>query len=213
MTTPALPADLLDGFVRFRHARYATERARFERLAAEGQRPATMIVACSDSRSVPETVFDAHPGELFVVRNVAGLVPVYEPDTRSHGASAALEYGVLALGIRNIVVMGHGHCGGVAAAFDSAAPLTVTDFVGTWVAGLRDLALEVDPGAWEDPNRARRYLEFRSVEQSIQNLRTFPWIRARENAGQVNVFGCWFDIGLGELHALRNDRWERIPDA
>jgi carbonic anhydrase len=208
-----LPDDLLAGYGRFRRTRYATERQRYEQLAAEGQRPSTLIVACSDSRSGPETVFDAHPGELFVVRNVAALVPVYEPDSRSHAASAALEYAVLALGVRNIVVMGHGRCGGVAAAFDGGVPLTVSDFVGTWVAGLRDLALEIEPDAWNDPDRARRYLEFRSVEQSIQNLRTFPWIRSRETAGQMTLFGCWFDIALGELHGLRDDSWELIPDA
>lgn len=214
MTDRALPSNLVDGFQRFRRTRYAVEHERYRRLAADGQRPTTMIVACSDSRSGPETVFDAHPGELFVVRNVAALVPVYEPDDRSHAASAALEYGVLALGVRSIVVMGHGRCGGVAAAFDRSAPLTMTDFVGTWVAGLRDLALELDPSDWDhDPERGRRYVELRSIEQSVMNLRTFPWIRSREHAGSLDLHGCWFDIALGELHALEGDDWAAVPDA
>jgi carbonic anhydrase len=213
MTDPALPADLVASFGRFRTTRYPTERERYERLAEEGQRPATMVVACSDSRSGPETVFDARPGELFVVRNVAALVPVYAPDSQSHGASAALEYAVLALDVRSIVVMGHGRCGGVAAAFNDAAPLTATDFIGTWVAGLRDLGAEMDPAVGADPELRRRELERRTVEQSLVNLRTFPWIRSREDAGRLTLSGCWFDIALGELWALGASGWGAVPEA
>jgi carbonic anhydrase len=212
---PAMPdspltPDLAAGFARFRTTRYARERERYRRLATEGQRPRTMVVACSDARSGPEIVFDAAPGELFVVRNVAALVPVYAPDARSHAASAALEFAVLALGVRSIVVMGHGRCGGVSAAFDDAAPLTTTDFIGTWVAGLRDLASELDPTDWADPERARRALELRSIEQSVVNLRTFPWIRSRERSGALTLSGCWFDIGLGELQELTDGGWRPV---
>jgi carbonic anhydrase len=199
--------ELLDGYRRFRANRYQVERERYRLLEREGQRPTTMIVACSDSRAAPETIFDALPGELFVVRNVGALVPVYAPDTRSHGASAALEFAVLALGVRHVVVMGHGRCAGIAAAFDETVPLTTSDFIGTWVAGLRDLVDELDPGDAADPVRARRALEHRSVEQSIVNLRTFPWIRSRERAGTVALHGAWFDIALGELHELLPDGW------
>jgi carbonic anhydrase len=212
MTNLDLPGDLLAGFHRFRDTRFAEEHERYRRMAVEGQRPATMVIACSDSRSGPETVFDARPGELFVVRNVGALVPVYAPDTGSHGASAALEYAVIKLGVESIVVMGHGRCGGVAAAFDEAAPLTATDFIGAWVAGLRDLAEDLPPEARADAGGGRRELELRSVEQSIVNLRTFPWIRSREKAGQLALSGCWFDIGLGELWALGTDAWVQVPD-
>jgi carbonic anhydrase len=205
-----LPDDLLAGYRRFRTDRYPLERDRYHRLGTEGQRPPTMIVACSDSRSGPEAVFDAAPGDLFVVRNVAALVPVYAPDSRSHAASAALEFAVLALGVGSIVVMGHGRCGGVAAAFDDAEPLTATDFIGTWVAGLRDLAAELGPDATLDPAGRRRALEHRSVEQSIANLRTFPWIRSREATGTLALHGAWFDIALGELHALGPDGWRPV---
>ena len=211
MSDHALPADLVTSFRRFRSTRYPVEHERYQRLADEGQRPATMVVACSNSRSSPETVFDARPGELFVVRNVAALVPVYAPDTGSHGASAALEFAVLALGVGSIVVMGHGRCGGVAAAFDDAAPLTATDFIGTWVAGLRDLDADMDPAVSADPDLRRRELEWRTVEQSVVNLRTFPWIRAREAAGALTLSGCWFDVGLGELWALADDGWVAVP--
>ncbi len=210
MPADALPADLLAGYRRFRADRFPVEADRYRRLGHEGQRPGTMIVACSDSRSGPEIVFDASPGELFVVRNVAALVPVYAPDTRSHAASAALEFAVLALGVASIVVMGHGRCGGVAAAFDDGDPLTATDFIGTWVAGLRDLAAELPPDVDADPVARRRALEHRSVEQSIANLRTFPWIRSRETAGSLALAGAWFDIALGELHALGADGWRPV---
>lgn len=213
MPLDTLPDTLIAGYHRFRSERYPVEHERYRRLAADGQRPTTMLIACSDSRSGPETVFDASPGELFVVRNVAALVPVYAPDTRSHAASAALEYAVLALGVASIVVMGHGRCGGVAAAFGESDPLSATDFIGTWVAGLRDLAAELDPATAEDPAARRKELELRSVEQSIANLHTFPWIRARERAGTLSVAGCWFDIEIGELDALTPEGWERIPDA
>lgn len=206
---PALPGDLLAGFRRFRASRYPAERERYRRLEAEGQRPGTMVVACSDSRSAPETVFDASPGELFVVRNVAGLVPVYSPDT-GQAASAALEFAVLALGVRSIVVMGHGRCGGIAAAIDEAAPLSATDFVGAWVAGIRDLAGELDPADGMDPARRQRTLEAMAVERSVANLRTFPWIRSRERAGQLSLHGAWFDIALGELQVLGPDGWARL---
>ena len=209
----ALPADLLAGYERFRDTRYPAERERYLRLAEGGQRPGTMVIACSDSRSGPETIFDASPGELFVVRNVAALVPVYAPDARSHGASAALEFAVLALGVRSILVMGHGRCGGVAAALNDAAPLTATDFIGTWIAPLRDLADELDPADRADPVRRYRALERRSVEQSIVNLRTFPWIRSREKAGALALHGAWFDIALGELHGLTDAGWALLQRA
>jgi carbonic anhydrase len=210
MPTSALPDDLLAGYRRFRADRYPVEADRYRRLGDEGQRPRTMIVACSDSRSGPEIVFDASAGEIFVVRNVAALVPVYAPDTRSHAASAALEFAVLALGVASIVVMGHGRCGGVAAAFDDADPLTATDFIGTWVTGLRDLEAELPGDVAADPAARRRALEHRSVEQSIANLRTFPWIRSREAAGSLTLTGAWFDIALGELHVLGAHGWEPV---
>jgi carbonic anhydrase len=208
--TTSLPSELLDGYRRFRAERYPVEADRYRRLGVEGQAPTTMVVACSDSRSGPEIVFDASPGELFVVRNVAALVPVYAPDTRSHGASAALEFAVLALGVGTILVMGHGRCGGVAAAFNDAAPLTATDFIGTWVGGLRDLEALLEPEEAVDPVRRRTRLEHLTVEQSLVNLRTFPWVRAREAAGTLALRGAWFDIALGELHALGADGWERV---
>jgi carbonic anhydrase len=206
----ALPQPLRDGYARFRAGRYVTDSQRYRELAVAGQRPTTLLVACSDSRSAPEAVFDAGPGELFVVRNVAGLVPVYAPDAAAHAASAALEYGVLALEVGSIVVMGHGRCGGIAAALDGAAPLSTTDFLGAWVAGLRELAEDPEVAGVTDPAARRLALEHRSVERSLEHLRTFPWVRAREDAGELQLHGAWFDIGLGELHELVDGSWRQV---
>ena len=219
----SLPSSLLAGYASFRAGAYPAARERYRRLGAEGQRPGAMVVACSGSRSAPQAVFDAGPGELFVVRNVGALVPAYAPDGALHGVSAALEYAVLALRIPAIVVMGHGRCGGIAAALDESTPLSVTDFVGTWVASVRTLAAELDaadapsPGApaadgqaAADPDARRLALERRSVERSLANLRTFPWLRARADAGVLGLHGAWFDIALGELHALGDRGWARV---
>jgi carbonic anhydrase len=139
-------------------------------------------------------------------------VPVYAPDEGNHAASAALEYAVLTLGVRSIVVMGHGRCGGVAAALDGAVTRTSTDFIGTWVSGLRDLTEALDPSARADG--ASSNLERRVVERSLANLRTFPWIQSRERAGTLTLHGCWFDVALGELHELTPSGWGRVgPEA
>lgn len=214
MTDPALalPASLEMGYRRFRAGRYATERQRYRELGEGAQRPATMVIACSDSRSAPETIFDAGPGELFVVRNVAALVPGYAPDSAAHGASAALEYAILALGVSSIVVMGHGRCGGIAAAYAEGSPLSATDFIGTWVAGIRDLLPGVQASAGDDTEALRLALERASVERSIANLRTFPWIRSRESGGGLHLAGAWFDIALGELHSLGTSEWGLVEE-
>lgn len=207
-----IPATLADGYARFRRGRYQDERDRYRSLGEHGQEPRALVVACSDSRSAPETVFDAYPGELFVVRNVGALVPRYEPDARRHGASAALEYGVLALGIPSIVVMGHGRCGGIRAAAGPAQPLSSSDFVGAWVEGIREVAAEIDAGGPLDEATRLLAIERRSVERSIERLRTFPWIAAREADGRVVLHGAWFDIALGELHVLTPSGWTAVTD-
>jgi carbonic anhydrase len=211
MAHPApLPVPLRAGYARFLEDRYPGDARRYRELAATGQHPATLVVACSDSRAAPEAIFDARPGELFVVRNVAALVPDYAPDAAAHGASAALEYGVLALGVSSIVVLGHGRCGGIGAVIEDAVPLSTTDFLGHWVGDLRVLAEEPAITAVTDPAARRLALERRSIERSIERLRTFPWIRAREADGRLALHGAWFDIGLGELHELGPAGWVRV---
>ena len=211
MPSQPLSERLSAGYRRFRAGHYSVERERYEQLAREGQKPRTMIVACSDSRSAPETIFNAGPGELFVVRNVAALVPVYAPDAKRHGASAALEFAVLGLEVESIVVMGHGRCGGVAAALDPASRLTDTDFIGAWVADLRTLDEQTPALTAGGPAERQRLIEHLSVQQSLEHLRTFPWIAEREQAGRLTLHGAWFDISLGELHALSGSEWLPQP--
>jgi carbonic anhydrase len=211
MLSKPLSEHLSAGYRRFRTGRYSDERIRYDELARKGQKPRTMIVACSDSRSAPETIFDAGPGELFVVRNVAALVPLYAPDAKSHGASAALEFAVLGLEVDSIVVMGHGRCGGVAAALDPASRLTDSDFIGAWVADLKTLDERTPASMTGGAEERQRLIEHLSVQQSLEHLRTFPWIDERERAGTLALHGAWFDISLGELHALSGNEWLPQP--
>lgn len=192
---------LLTGYRRFRDARWPAAKADYEALA-QGQRPHTLIVACSDSRADPALIFDAAPGELFVVRNVANLAPPYEPDGGLHGVSAALEFGVKVLEVSRIVVMGHAHCGGVNAMINGA-PDSCRDFVAPWVGmaaprvceQVRDLPADQVEQAAEEAN----------VRLSLDNLRTFPWIAEREAAGRLELIGLHFGIAQGQLRLLRED--------
>jgi len=189
---------LIDGYRRFRVETWPAERDRYEVLATDGQRPQTLVVACSDSRVDPQTVFGAVPGELFVVRNVAGLVPPYAPDAGYHGTSAALEYGVRVLGVERVVVLGHAQCGGVRAMVEGA-PAEALDFVAPWMAIAR---------AALPPKRDRPFAEMLTicetavVRLTLANLRTFPWIEAAEAAGRLRVEGFRFDIHTGILSRL-----------
>lgn len=198
MSTESADA-LLSGYRRFREGHWAEARAEYEALAAEGQRPHTLVVACSDSRADPALIFDTAPGQLFVVRNVANLVPPYEPDGRLHGVSAALEFGVKVLGVSRIVVMGHALCGGVNAMLNGA-PDNCRDFVAPWVAqgatAVRRVAETVEP------DEVERAAEEAVVRLSLENLRTFPWIAEREAAGQLALTGLHFGIADGILRAL-----------
>ena len=198
MSTESADA-LLSGYRRFREGHWAEARAEYEALAADGQRPHTLVVACSDSRADPALIFDTAPGQLFVVRNVANLVPPYEPDGRLHGVSAALEFGVKVLGVSRIVVMGHALCGGVNAMLNGA-PGNCQDFVAPWVAQGAPLVRRVAEAV--EPDQVERAAEEAVVRLSIDNLRTFPWIAEREAAGDLVLTGLHFGIADGILRAL-----------
>lgn len=198
-----LPAPLLDGYRSFMSGRFSSESARWRTLADEGQKPETLVIACCDSRAAPEIVFDTRPGEIFVVRNVANLVPRYAPDDRLHATSAALEYAVQALKVKNIVVLGHGRCGGIAAALDPASePLSPGDFIGTWMSLLGPAAEAVAGNAWMTGAERQTALERISIRHSLANLRTFPCVRILEEKGRLALHGAWFDISTGELWAM-----------
>lgn len=197
------PAFLLDGYKSFMAHRYAPEEARYKALADKGQQPTTMIIACCDSRSAPETIFDAGPGELFVLRNVANLVPPFEPDGGQHGTSAAIEFAVNALEVSNIVVMGHGRCGGIKAALaPDTGPLAQGDFIGKWLNLLSPVSAAVSRYTLLTDKERQTMLERFSIRNSIANLRTFPYIKALENEGRLAVHGAWFDISTGELWVM-----------
>ena len=189
---------LTAGYRRFRQDRWPAARAEYEALAKE-QKPHTLIVACSDSRADPALIFDAAPGELFVVRNVANLVPPYEPDGQLHGVSAALEFGVKVLDVSRIVVMGHAHCGGVNAMLNGA-PDNCRDFVAPWVEQGAPVVRQVVADCPAD--QVEQAAEEAVVRLSIQNLRSFPWIAEREFAGLLTLTGLHFGIADGVLRAL-----------
>lgn len=199
----AFPPTLLDGYRAFRDGRLAQERERYQQLAEQGQTPETMIIACCDSRSAPETVFNAVPGEMFVVRNVANMVPPYSPDGNYHGTSAALEFAVQSLKVKHVVVMGHGRCGGIQAALAPAAePLSPGDFIGKWMEMLGPVAETVAANEFMTDGERQTALERISVRQSVENLRTFPCVKILEDKGRLGLHGAWFDISTGELWTM-----------
>ena len=157
------PERLTEGYRAFLERRFASERSRYEMLAATGQRPEIMVIGCIDSRVSPEVIFDAAPGELLVVRNVANIVPPYEPDlSTQHGTSAALEFGVQALRVKHIVVLGHAYCGGIRAFADEQEPLSPGDFIGRWMSQIAPAAASLGPRTKNDEDYLRRF-EFASV--------------------------------------------------
>ncbi len=194
-----LPERLTEGYRSFRAGRFSGERSRYAMLAEKGQRPEIMVIGCIDSRVSPEVIFDAAPGELLVVRNVANLVPAHEPHRESqHGTSAALEFGVQALKVRHIVVLGHAFCGGIRAFADEQEPLSPGDFIGRWMAQIAPAAERLGPrGAGDD--RYLHRLEQAAVELSLQNLMTFPCIRILVERGKLQLHGAYFGIAAGRL--------------
>ncbi|HEX8571138.1 MAG TPA: carbonic anhydrase [Allosphingosinicella sp.] len=200
---------LIDGYHRFRDSGWARERERWSKLA-EGQSPRIMVIACSDSRVDPTQIFDAGPGEMFVVRNVAALVPPYETTAGHHGVSAALEFAVTQLQVEEVVVMGHGFCGGCAAAltgqFDDAAH-GEGHFIADWIEMLRGARDKVRAEHGED----FRAMELEGVRVSLANLRTFPWVREREGDGRLKLHGAYFAISDGVLHLLDEASGEFQP--
>lgn len=198
-----LPERLISGYRNFMAGRYSSESERYRKLANEGQSPQTMVIACCDSRAAPETIFDCGPGELFVVRNVANLVPPYEPDDHHHGTSAALEFAVQSLKVKHIVVMGHGRCGGIGAALNpSAEPLSPGDFIGKWMGLVAPAAEAVAGNELMTQSERQTALERISIRYQLQNLRSFPCVKILEDKGKLSLHGAWFDISSGELWVM-----------
>lgn len=195
---------LIDGYRRFRATDWQHERERWSELA-EGQSPQVMILSCADSRVDPAQIFDARPGEMFVARNIAALSPPYETSTGFHGVSAALEFAVTQLNVAAILVMGHGLCGGCAAAltgqFDHTEP-GEGHFIADWVRMLSEARDQVRARHDELDRHAFLDMEREAVKVSLANLRTFPWIAEREQAGELQLHGAHFSIAEGRLYML-----------
>lgn len=198
---------LFEGYRQFRAETWPTQRARYESLARKGQNPETLIVACSDSRVDPQIIFNTGPGELFVARNVAGLVPPYQPDAHYHGTSAALEYAVRVLKVTRIVVLGHARCGGIQAMVEGA-PLEAREFVAPWMEIARPVLDTVPPGL--APAEKLTHCEAGAVRLSLANLTTFPWIAEAVAAGRLSLHGLRFDVNTGVLSRLEDGEFRPV---
>ena len=198
----SLPTRLIEGYEAFRSGRLPAEQDRYRELAEHGQSPEIMVIGCCDSRVSPEVIFDARPGELFVVRNVANLVPPYAPDGAYHGVSAALEFGVGALRVKHIVVLGHAHCGGVRAFAEDREPLSPGDFIGKWMSLIAPAAERLGPRGDTPPSDYLMRLEQASIVNTLGNLLTFPRLRKLIERGSVELHGAYFGVATGELSVL-----------
>ena len=197
-------AELLQGYRRFRESGWLPERERWASLR-EGQQPRVMIIACSDSRVDPAQIFDVRPGEVFVVRNVAALVPPFETAPGHHGVSAALEFAIQVLKVREIVVMGHGMCGGCRAALTQEMLGTEPGeggFIADWIEMLDEAREPIAREFGTTGPAAERAMEQAAVKVSLANLRTFPCVRAKEKHHELTLRGAFFAISDGVLHLL-----------
>ena len=201
--TLRLPKSLIDGHSRFRNEVHAADRGRYLQLAELGQTPTAMVIACCDARVDVSAIFDTEPGALFIVRNVANLVPPYEPEGKYHGTSAALEFAAIGLKVPNVIVLGHSHCGGVDAYRQRVRDhVQEHGFIGSWLTLLDDLdVVESDIFAYGD----EMAFELAAIRSSLVNLRTFPFVKKREESGLLALHGLHFDLGSGELLALEQE--------
>jgi carbonic anhydrase len=207
----SLPQRLLDGYATFQSGRLAAEQSRYRDLAERGQSPEIMVIGCCDSRVSPEVIFDARPGELFVVRNVANLVPPYSPDGEYHGVSAALEFAVGALRVKHIIVLGHAYCGGVRAFAEDREPLSPGDFIGKWMSLIAPAAARLGPRGDMSLSDYFVRLEQASIVNTLDNLLTFPRLRKLIERGHVELHGAYFGVATGELSVLDPHSGRFVP--
>lgn len=207
-----LPFRLREGYQAFRSTRLRVEQARYRDLAEHGQSPEIMVIGCCDSRVSPEVIFDARPGELFVVRNIANIVPPHSPTVGYHGVSAAVEFALVELKVKHIVVLGHAQCGGVRAFADNARTQSPTDFIGNWISLMAPAAAAVGPRAGRPHAEHLELLEKASVSNSLANLLTFPQLRAMVELGHLTLHGAYFGVATGKLESLdpKTGRFEPV---
>lgn len=208
---------LLEGYRRFRTGAYQEQRRRYDALADKGQAPGLLVICCSDSRVDPTRIFDTEPGQMFVVRNVANLVPPYDRDSGQHSTSAAIEYAVTVLKVHHVVVLGHARCGGIKASIEGTfddAPMGEGGFIGRWMSLIAPARDTIRAAAKLSPDiDACSALELAAIRLSINNLRTFPFVTEAELAGQLHLQGALFDIAEGVLKVLNHltGRFEAVP--
>ena len=193
------PKRLIEGYSAFLTERLPQEQSRFRALAEIGQSPQIMVIGCCDSRVSPEVIFDARPGELFVARNIANLVPAYTPDGAQRAVSAALEFAVQALRVKHIVVLAHAQCGGIRAYAEEAAPLSSGDFIGNWMAMIAPAAEKVGPRGDRSFTEYLTALEQQAALTTIDNLMTFPWVKALVESGHLKLHAAYFGVASGDL--------------
>ncbi len=194
------PQQLIQGFLRFREQHFVHNDALYRQLVEQGQTPNTLVVACCDARVDPSLVLDCTPGDLFVIRNVANLVPPWGTLSGHHGTSSALEYGVRNLGVQHIIVLGHAHCGGIRTLVETGGANNPDSFIDDWMHLVESARAEVQkemPGASMEAQA--RACEQRAIMVSLSNLMTFPWVRERVEGGTLTLHGWYFDIGHGQL--------------
>ncbi len=198
------PQVLTEGYRSFLGGRLLEEKEKYKKLA-DGQSPNVLLIGCCDSRVPPEVIFDTGPGEIFTIRNVANIVPPRESQSGSHhGTLSAIEYAVIALGVQHIVVLGHATCGGIKASSAPGEPLSEGNFVGNWVSLIKPAieTLKAKGDSTDKPGFLTR-LEYASIEQSLENLKTYDFIRERVEKGELELHGAHFGIEKGEL-VIRN---------
>jgi carbonic anhydrase len=193
------PQRLVEGYHAFRDTRLRVEQGRYRELAETGQQPEMMVIGCCDSRVSPEVIFDARPGELFVVRNVANLVPPYSPTGLAHGVSAALEFAVQVLKVKHIIVLGHARCGGIRAFAEQEAPFSPGDFIGKWMSLIEPAAEAAGPRGNRPLTDYLAHLEQASIIKTLDNLMTFPWIHALVQRQRLQLHAAYFDVATGLL--------------
>ena len=210
-------APLIDGFQHFRKDFFGEDKSFFDGLVTDGQKTKTMVIACADSRADPAILFNTRPGDLFMVRNVANLIPPYAPDEGQHGVSAAIEYGVRDLKVQHLVILGHAFCGGIQAlcahhrsAHENGgnANAPSREFLNSWIDIASPAIQSIDLDNWQDS--FQHDAERAAIRNSVTNLHSFPWIVEAKKAGKLEIHGWWFDMENGALWGLDQEKDEFV---
>ena len=211
LRSATFPPRLIEGYEHFAAGRLREEQSRYRELSELGQSPEIMVIGCCDSRVSPEVIFDAKPGELFVVRNVANLVPPYTPDGAQRAVSAALEFAVQALKVKHIVVLGHAQCGGIRAFAEESKPLSPGDFIGRWMEMIAPAADMIGARGDEPMGSYLTRLEQASMVKTLDNLMTFPCVRILVERGKLQLHAAYFGVATGGLSVLDKNSGEFRP--